>query len=632
MGYLHLSLRKLTLLLCALSLLLAPLASPVRPTAAQDDWTPVGPGVDYRLFNIPGLSEDPIHVARMDRSNSEVRLDTMLGRGSLIPWSLEAPSRQAARMDDALTLTGDLYGNDGPSWGERSRVLVAINGSLIDTQTTYKPNGVIDTLAGTPNQGMLMSSWYMDRFHDYQNRSGFGWFTNSNAFIGYCSEHINAEQEIIFDLEDPVESGVNLAAVNVPRTTDRVYLFTPHYGATTRTLAPPGAYNVEVLVQMETPLAILPLAVSNFVDGPAVTGVVREVRVNLPAARIPFDHVVLSAFDFGATKLDDLVVGQRIAFVQRVRDWLIPPGCDPNVNPWIPSGNNWTNAHASIGADITFISNGAYVPYPPDKPGYGARAPRTAIAYGIQYLYFIVAEGRLVQLDEDIYTRTGISIPNLATFALAYLAGTTHAVNLDGGGSSIMVVDGEVVNRPADFLPLVCTRQYLPMITHPPVPENQAMPHSPHDLPELEGEPTPAPEPANPAGVALVEGEEAYLEVTNHYTWGQEGAGVCQRRVVNGIMMVAIEPKQESVSYLVGDLIQTARPALVRQGPGDNYPSLGIAAGNQVGFVIDPLNGLAGVYAKGKFWWPVELGALRGWIAEQDLIPYVFPASLPGGR
>jgi hypothetical protein len=619
--------RKLTLLLLTLSLLLAPLASPPRPTAAQDDWIPVGPGIDYRAFNIPGLSEDPIHVARMDRSHPDVRLDTMLGRGSLIPWSLEAPSRQAARMDDALTLTGDLYGDDGPSWGERSRVLVAINGSLIDTQTTYKSNGVIDTLAGTPNQGMLMSGWYMDRFQDFQNRSGLAWFANANTFIGGCTEQLNADQEIIFDLEDPVESGVNLAATNVPRTTDRVYLFTPHYGATTRTLAPPGAYNVEVLVQMETPLAILPLSVSNFTDGPAVTGVVRELRVNLPAARIPFDHVVLSAFDAGvsngASKLNDLVVGQRIGFVQRIID-RPADSCIGNT------GNNWTNAHASIGADITFISNGAYIP--PVGSGYYVRAPRTAIAYGAQYLYFIVAEGRLVQLDEDIYTRTGISIPNLATFALAYLAGTTHAVNLDGGGSSIMVVDGVVVNRPADFLPLVCTRQYLPMITHPPVPENQARPQSQQDLPALDNEPTPAPEPVSPAGVALVEGEEAYLEVTNHYTWGQEGAGICQRRVVNGIMMVAIEPQQESETYQLGDLIQTARPALVRQGPGDNYPSLGIAAGNQVGFVIDPLNGLAGVYAKGQYWWPVEVGAFRGWIAESDIIPYVFPGGMPGGR
>ena len=72
-----------------------------------------------------------------------------------------------------------------------------------------------------------------------------------------------------------------------------------------------------------------------------------------------------------------------------------------------------------------------------------SRQPRTAIG--------ATADGKLILLVCD-----GRNMRGSAGFTLAELAdklialGAVDAVNLDGGGSSTMVSDGKVLNRPSD--------------------------------------------------------------------------------------------------------------------------------------------------------------------------------------
>ena len=54
---------------------------------------------------------------------------------------------------------------------------------------------------------------------------------------------------------------------------------------------------------------------------------------------------------------------------------------------------------------------------------------------------FVTADGRSTDA-------LGLSIPESA--AVARALGLRDAVNLDGGGSTTMVVDGEVINNPSD--------------------------------------------------------------------------------------------------------------------------------------------------------------------------------------
>ena len=86
--------------------------------------------------------------------------------------------------------------------------------------------------------------------------------------------------------------------------------------------------------------------------------------------------------------------------------------------------------------------------YEAESPKFGPafaleRHPRTAV--GIRKdgtLLFVVVDGRQAGLS------AGMTLPELA--ALLEKRGAHDAYNLDGGGSSTMIVNGEIVNSPSD--------------------------------------------------------------------------------------------------------------------------------------------------------------------------------------
>lgn len=70
------------------------------------------------------------------------------------------------------------------------------------------------------------------------------------------------------------------------------------------------------------------------------------------------------------------------------------------------------------------------------------RAPRTAL--GIKKdgtLLMVVVDGRS-------NNSAGLTLTELATYMLRL--GAREAVNFDGGGSSVMAINGQVVNKPSD--------------------------------------------------------------------------------------------------------------------------------------------------------------------------------------
>ncbi len=70
------------------------------------------------------------------------------------------------------------------------------------------------------------------------------------------------------------------------------------------------------------------------------------------------------------------------------------------------------------------------------------RHPRTAVAYNGNYVFFIVCDGRSAN-------SVGMTMTELGNFCVNYI-GATDGANLDGGGSSTMVVNGVVKNTPSD--------------------------------------------------------------------------------------------------------------------------------------------------------------------------------------
>ena len=385
---------------------------------SPDGWVPVAPGVDFQRFKL----SDPnnVQVARMDRSNLGVFIESSIGQGRL-SGGLEPMTSQFLRYDEALNYWGE-------SWGKTNNVLVAINGSF------FGANGV-------PDRGVVHSGWYAKRFTDNQNGSGFVWKLDRTAFVGQCIRHDPAKQVLTFpklyDPADPAASQQKYQGVNTPRGSDEIILYTPQYDRSTKT----DASGIEILVELAKPMLVMPLP--NYIEGKVI-----QIRDQKGDTAIPFDHIVISASGTKRTKmLESMAVGDTVGISSALKH-----NSDDNCTTAIPG--DWSKAYAAVGGSFYFLENGVINTFV--DGGANVRSPRTAIAFNDQYIFFIVVDGR----DEGV--SIGMDMNQLGQFARDVL-GATHGINQDGGGSSTMVVDGVLVNTPSDLAEVPCPAIYFPI-------------------------------------------------------------------------------------------------------------------------------------------------------------------------
>ena len=153
----------------------------------------------------------------------------------------------------------------------------------------------------------------------------------------------------------------------------------------------------------------------------------RVTEVQAGNSLIPEDGVVLSASGSIAEQLAGLKSGSRVRIVQTL-------------------GDNWDRAEQAVGAGPCLVKDGqVFVTAQGEEFGgdvAGGRAPRTAIG--------VNAEGRilLVVVDGRSGASVGLTLTELAEFMLEL--GAVDAMNLDGGGSTEMIVQGRIVNQPSD--------------------------------------------------------------------------------------------------------------------------------------------------------------------------------------
>ena len=372
-------------------------------------WTSVGNGIEYQEFH----TADPnnLFVARMDRDNASASLETSIANGT-ISGARETVRSQASRYDESLSWWGQ-------AWGARNDVIVAVNGDFF--------NGTTGVVTG----GQCHSGWYSKRWSEWGGYSGFGWNNNRLPFIGGCVHHISSKQYITFAASGKTMEFQN---VNVPRGSEQLIVYTPQYNSTTLT----DSSGSEVLVEVERPTVII--------QSPnKVVGHVRQIRQNQGSTYIPFDHIVLSATGTKATTLlNNVSIGAEVWINQYPTDYNEPDihgegGCA------YATGLDWTKAMAAIGVNYRFLENGEVRPPDPAHSGYAGlvvRNPRTAVAYNANYVFFVVCDGRST-------SSVGMTMTELANFCKNTL-GATDGANLDGGGSSTMVVNGVVKNNPSD--------------------------------------------------------------------------------------------------------------------------------------------------------------------------------------
>jgi hypothetical protein len=547
----------------------APQATP-ESTSEQnltpDGWQIIAPGIDYRQFRLPDPNN--VFVARMERANSDVTLESSLAQGKLAE-GFETISSQARRYDQTINYWGR-------KWGDRNRVVVAINGDYPEVEVQDDGTRIIYP---QPQHGQIQSGWYIKRYPDANevtSGNGFVWDLDRSAYVGECVTHPPDKQYITF----PSSYTKTFDGVNVPRQKDQLIIYTPQYNSNTGT----DDTGIEILVEMERPTSIL-------FGQERAAGYVREIYDKQGSTPIPFDHIVLSAHGTARSVLlnQNLQLGDKIAVSQRVKN------CDTSL-PF-----DWLDSYASVGGDFYFLQDGAIHSFSTDA-GATARHPRTAIAYNDQYVYFIVVDGR------DPWHSIGMTINELGKFAKNTLE-ASYGIAEDGGGSSTMVVNGVVKNN--TFCNNVfCKGQiFLPLVISSG--SNTGSNQSGNDVSRSpSAPPTPLPDPENGAY-----GNTGALEM-------DPNTGVMQRALVNGMLMVVVEPITQTETFTTSQSVQLYSSANLRLGPGTNYASLGTLPVGKSGKIQDDSHGLNGVLATGYNWWKVDFGGgLVGWMNEQSLTP-----------
>jgi hypothetical protein len=524
-----------------------------------DDWQALAPGIDYREYHLS--TPNNVFVARMTAYTSTLTntLETSIALGKLSAGR-ETVRSMAGRYDQAINYAGG-------QWGARNDVVVAINGFYFDPYT------------GVPWSGLVHSGWYAKHFDDAESQLAFGWMMNRYPIIGEGVYTDHAKQIVKYVRANVTQ---NFDAINLLQQDDQLVLFTPQFDKDTPLFDPDeAAYNtvVEALIKLPVrPTLIIP-------DPNFVTGIVKEIFIDQGQTPIPFDHVVLSATGAAANILkNNLQVGDEVHFSQEVSTYPSKPKHD------------WTKTYAGIGGAFYFLKNGMIQSYS-GNTGATARAPRTAIAYNESDLFFIVVDGR------DPSWSVGMNMQELGAFARDTL-GATDGVALDGGGSSTMVVKGEVKNNtfcnnvfcaPKVFLPLAFASQT--------VTQTQSLSTEEAHLIEL-----------------TRQDEAGQLEVISAETSPNSRL---TRQVADGMLMVAVEPFTQTMTLTADDFVTTTMPTEVRLGPGTNYEVLEFIPENETGVVLP--HALNGVLAKDSNWWKVKFGALQGWVREETLLPVTPP-------
>ena len=102
----------------------------------------------------------------------------------------------------------------------------------------------------------------------------------------------------------------------------------------------------------------------------------------------------------------------------------------------------WDNVkHIISGGPYLVKDNQIYIDMTAQKlQSIGGRNPRTAIGYTKDNDLILIA------VDGREGSSIGLTLTELASFMKSL--GCTNAINLDGGGSTVMYVNGQIVNHP----------------------------------------------------------------------------------------------------------------------------------------------------------------------------------------
>lgn len=335
---------------------------------------------------------------------------------NLLRVDLEKADVQVMRaMDEAVGL------ETASSLAQRYGAVAAINGGYFRTSGTYRGDsaGVLQV------DHKLLSE-------PYNNRAAVGFIRKGNR-----TEVVFGHLSFVGFVETNRKEKRDLNGINTQRAENQLVLYTPEFTRTTLT----DASGVEIIIRKN-----------------------RVVSVNdrKGSSRIPVDGFVLSAT--GAARewaLKGLRVGTKI----NVKTQLIATEKETASNlqnsngkwqmansklqddKWQIQNSKWQMAEDIVGGGPQLIRDGKVeITLEQEKVSasfYETRHPRTAIAkLKDGKLLLVTVDGRQPGMS------VGMSLNELAQLLLEF--GAIEAINLDGGGSTTMVVENKIVNKPSD--------------------------------------------------------------------------------------------------------------------------------------------------------------------------------------
>jgi len=154
----------------------------------------------------------------------------------------------------------------------------------------------------------------------------------------------------------------------------------------------------------------------------------------------------MSRFDRGCLHIDEhgrVTVGYRSAFPQNIVGDLLEVGPLLLKNAALV----FESDVEGFSAEANFFDNDVTI----------GRAQRVAVAHDEDSVWFVVSEGRSP-------TEAGLTLKEMAEFLLTL--GATHALNLDGGSGSSLVLDQKLINKPRmgadrDYQEFPCGREIV---------------------------------------------------------------------------------------------------------------------------------------------------------------------------
>jgi hypothetical protein len=302
-----------------------------------------------------------------------------------------------------------LYSRDMPSsMSSKSNapghsIVSAINGDYYHTGGDH---------LNAPTSPQVMNGEFVWGFSN--NRSAFSINEEKKPHI------INAQFSSVVLARDTLDQWVSrtLNSVNYPRGTDHLVLFNNFRGASTNT----NSYGFECQAR----------AIDPWIVNDTVRCVIESREKYVGNMSIPSGKIVLSGHGTAIPFMEtNFQIGDTVKIVQGLANNL------PRLTQFMGGGPRMLQD----GVDVVAAS------YPNESIGASHcsdRHPRTAIGFNQDStkVYFVVVDGR--QFGFSI----GMSLYEMAAFMSEI--GIAHAVNLDGGGSSSMVVRNYVMNKPSD--------------------------------------------------------------------------------------------------------------------------------------------------------------------------------------